>query len=111
MKHRGRNKRIQRNEDNLRDLWDNVQCPSIQIISVPEEEYQRKEPEKIFKEIIVKKKKKSLKWGRKEPLKSKKIRVPNRINPKLNSPSHILITRMQIKHKEQILKEARKNSK
>ena len=59
MKHRGRNKRrVQRNEDNLRDLWDNVQCLSIQIISVPEEEYQRKGPEKIFKEIIVKKKKK-----------------------------------------------------
>ena len=85
MKHRGRNKRrVQRNEDNLRDLWDTVQCLSIQIISVPEEEYQRKGPEKIFKEIIVKKKKKkkSLKWGRKEPIKSKKIRVQNRINPR-----------------------------
>ena len=31
-------KRINRNEDNLRDLWDNVKCPNIQIIGVPEEE-------------------------------------------------------------------------
>ena len=31
-------KRIKRNEDNLRDLWDNIKCPSIQIIGVPEEE-------------------------------------------------------------------------
>ena len=29
---------IKRNKDNLRDLWDNVKCPNIQIIGVPEEE-------------------------------------------------------------------------
>ena len=26
---RKKEKRIQRNEDNLRDLWDNVKCPNI----------------------------------------------------------------------------------
>ena len=31
-------KQIKRNEDNLRDLWDNVKCPNIRIIGVPEEE-------------------------------------------------------------------------
>ena len=31
-------KRIKRSEDTLRDLWDNVKCPNIQIIGVPEEE-------------------------------------------------------------------------
>ena len=31
-------KRIKRNEDNLRDLWNNVKCPNIRIIGVPEEE-------------------------------------------------------------------------
>ena len=31
-------KRIKGNEDNLRDLWDNVKHPNIQIIRVPEEE-------------------------------------------------------------------------
>ena len=30
-------KRIKRNEDNLRDLWDNVKFPNIQIIEVSEE--------------------------------------------------------------------------
>ena len=34
-------------------------------------------------------------------------RVPNRINPKQNTPRHILIKIMKIKHKEQILKAAR----
>ena len=35
---RKKEKRITRNEDNLRDLWDNVKCPNIQITGVPEEE-------------------------------------------------------------------------
>ena len=35
MKQRGKKKkRIKRNEDNLRDLWDNVKCPNIRIIGV-----------------------------------------------------------------------------
>ena len=35
---RKKEKRIKRNEDNLRDLWDNVKRPKIQITGVPEEE-------------------------------------------------------------------------
>ena len=39
MKQRGKKKkRIKRNEDNLRDLWDNVKHPNIRIIGFPEEE-------------------------------------------------------------------------
>ena len=37
MKQRGK-KKNKRNEDNLRDLWDNVKHPNIQIIGVPEED-------------------------------------------------------------------------
>ena len=29
MKHRGKKKKMKRNEDNLRDLWDNVKRPNI----------------------------------------------------------------------------------
>ena len=35
---RKKEKRIKRNEDNLRDLWDNVKHPNIRIIRAPEEE-------------------------------------------------------------------------
>ena len=35
---RKKEKRIKRNEDNLRDLWENVKCSNIRIIGVPEEE-------------------------------------------------------------------------
>ena len=34
-------------------------------------------------------------------------RVPNRINPRRNTPRHILVKLMKIKHKKQILKAAR----
>ena len=53
MKQRGKKeKRIKRNEDNLRDLWDNVKCPNIRIIGVPEED-KKKGHEKILEGIIV----------------------------------------------------------
>ena len=44
-------KRILKNEYNLRDLWDNVKCPNVQIIGIPEED-KKKGHEKIL-EIIV----------------------------------------------------------
>ena len=54
MKQKGKKKkRIKRNEDNLRDLWDKVKWPNIQIIGVPEEEDKTKVHEKILEEIIV----------------------------------------------------------
>ena len=46
-------KRMQRTEDSLRDLWDNIKCTNIQIIGVPEEEEKKKRYEKNFEEIIV----------------------------------------------------------
>ena len=45
-------KRMKRNEDSLRDLWDNIKRNNIRVIGVPEEE-REKGPEKIFEEIIV----------------------------------------------------------
>ena len=50
---REKEKRIKRNEDNLRDLWENVKHPNIQIIGVPEEEDKKKGHEKILEKIIV----------------------------------------------------------
>ena len=50
---REKKKGIQRNEDNLRDLWDNVKRPSIQIIGVPEEDNKKKDHEKILEEMRV----------------------------------------------------------
>ena len=46
-------KRMKRNEDSLRDLWNNIKRTNIQIIGVSEEEEEKKGTEKIFEEIIV----------------------------------------------------------
>ena len=48
-------KKNEKNEDNLRDLWDNLQHPNICIIGVPEGEDREKGPEKTFEEIIAEK--------------------------------------------------------
>ena len=105
MKQRGKKKKgIKRDEDNLRDLWDNVKRPNIWIIGVPEED-KKKGYEKILEEITIEN----------FPKLEKEIvtqvqetqRVPNRINPRQNTPKHILIQLTKVKHKEQILKAAR----
>ena len=35
-------KRMKRNEDSLRDIWDNIKCSNIHIIGVPEGEEREK---------------------------------------------------------------------
>ena len=97
-------KRIKRNEDNLRDLQDNIKCYNIRIIGVPEED-KKKDHEKILEEIIVEN---FPKMGKEIITQVQAIqRVPNRINPRQNTPRHILIKLTKIKHNEQILKAAR----
>ena len=87
---RKKEKQIKRNEDNLRDLWDNVKCPNIRIIGVPEEEDKKKDHVKILEEIIVEK---FPKMGKKIITQVQETqRVSNRINPRQNNPhpqSHI----------------------
>ena len=102
---RKQEKRIKRNEDNLRDLQDNVKRSNIRIIGVPEEEDRKKDREKILEEIIVEN---FPKMGKEIITKVQETqRVPNRINPRRNTPRHILIKLTNIKHREQILKAAR----
>ena len=42
-------KRMKRNEDSLRDIWDNIKCNNIRIIGVSEEKEREKGPGKILK--------------------------------------------------------------
>ena len=98
-------KRMKRNEDGLRDLWGNIKHNNIRIIGVPEGEEREKGPEKIFEEITVEN----------IPNMGKEIatqvqeaqRVPYRINPRRNTPRHIVIKSAKIKDKEKLLEVAR----
>ena len=82
-------KRMKRNEDSLRDLWDNIKGNNICIIGVPEGEEREKGPEKIFEDIKIEN----------LPNMGKEIgtqvqeaqRVPYRINPRRNMPRHTVI--------------------
>ena len=106
MKQRGKKKkRIKRNEDDLRDFWDNVKSPNIRIIGFPEEEDKKKGYEKLLEEIIVENFPKI--WKEIVTQVQEIQRVPKRINPRQNTPRHILIKLTKIKHTEQILKAAR----
>ena len=71
------------------DLWDNVKCPNIRITGVPGEEDKKKDHEKILKEIIVEN---VPKMGREIATQVQGTqKLPNRINPRRNTPRHILI--------------------
>ena len=80
---------MKRNEDSLRNLWDNIKHTNVWIIGVPEEEEEKKGYENISEEIIVEN----------FPNMEKEIvnqvqeaqRVPYMINPRRNTPRHILI--------------------
>ena len=50
---RKKEKRIKRNEDNFRDLQNNMKCSNIRVIGVPEKEDKKKDHEKILEGIIV----------------------------------------------------------
>ena len=79
MKQRGKRKKIKRNEDNLRDLWDNVKHPNIGNIGVPEED-EKKDHEQILEEVIVEN---FPKMGKEIITQVQETqRVPNRINPR-----------------------------
>ena len=98
-------KRMKITEDSLRDLWDNIKSTNIWIKGVPEEEEKKKGYEKNFDEIIVEN------FPNMEEEKFNQVqkvqRVPYRINPRRNTPRHILIKLTKTKHKERILKAAR----
>ena len=107
-KEQNKEKGMKRIEDNLRDLWDNTKCTNIRIIAVPEEE-KKKGSEKIFEEIIVEN---FPNMGKEIVTQVQEVqRVPYRINPRGNTPRHILIKLTKIKFKEKLLKAAMEKKK
>ena len=98
--------RFQKNEERLRNLWDNFKHSNILIIEVPEGEEQEQEIESLFENIM------------KEnfPNLAKEIhfqevqeaqRIPKKLDPRKHTARHIIITLPKIKNKERIFKAAR----
>ena len=98
--------RIQINEESLRNLWDNFKHSNIYIIGVPEGEEEEQGIENLLEQIM------------KEnfPSLAKEIdfqevqeaqRVPKKLDPRRNTPRHIIITFPKTKQKERISEAAR----
>ena len=98
-------KRMKRNEDSLRDLWDNIKWTNIHIIGVPEGKGREKGPEKIFEEIRAENFPNIGKERFNQVQEAQK--VPGRINLRRNTPRHIVIKMTKIKDKDKILKATR----
>ena len=82
-----------------------LNTPTFALQGVPEGE--EKEPETIFKEIIAEN---FPNMGKEIVNQDQEVeRVPGRINPRRNTPKHIVIKLTKIKDKDKILKATREN--
>ena len=93
--------RIQKNEERLRNLQDIFKRSNIRIIGVPEGKEEDQEIENLFEQIM----------KENSPDLAKEIdfqevqeaqRVPKKLDPRRNTPRHIIITLPKIKDKERI---------
>ena len=98
--------RIQKSEETLTNLWDNLKHSNIQITGVTEGEEEEQEIENLSEQIM----------KENSPNLAKEIdfqevqeaqRVPKKLDPKRNTPRNIKINLPNIKDKEKILRAAR----
>ena len=95
---------MKRNEDSLRDLWDNTEYTNIHIIGVPEGGGREKGPEKIC-EVIAEN---FPNMGKETVNQVQEVQsIPSRINAKRNTLRHIVIKLTKIKDTNKILKATR----
>ena len=98
--------RLQKNEERLRNLWDNFKHFNIQIIGVPEGEEEEQKIENLFEQIM-----KENFPSLAEEIDFQEVqeaeRVPKKLDPRKHTPRHIVIPLPKIKDKERILKAAK----
>ena len=97
--------RILKNEERLRNLWDNFKHSNIRIIGVPEGEQEEQDLENLFEKTV-----------KNFPNLVKEIdiqtheaqRVPKKLDPSRSTHQDIIITLPKIKDTNRILKATRK---
>ncbi|KAF6084340.1 hypothetical protein HJG60_008611 [Phyllostomus discolor] len=99
--------RIQeKNEERLRNLQDIFKCSNIRIIGVPEGEEEEPQVENLFEQII---KENFPNLAKEIDFREvqEALRVPKKLDPRRNTPRHIIITLAKVKMKERILEAGR----
>ena len=92
-----------KHEERLRNLQDIFKRPNIRIIGVPEGEEEEQKIENLFEQIM---KEKSPNLVMEIDFQEAQ-RVPKKLDPRRNTPRHIIITLPKIKDKERLLEAAR----
>ena len=79
---------IQKNEERLRNLWDNFKHSNIQIIGVPEGKEEQQEIENLFEQIM---KENSLSLAKEIDIREvqEAQRVPKKLDPRKHTPRYI----------------------
>ena len=98
--------RIQKSEEKLRNLWDNLKHSNIRIIGVPEGKEQQ-EIENLFEQIMKENFPNLVKEIDFQEVQETQ-KVPKKLDPRRNIPRHIIIKLTKIKDKNRILKAARR---
>nr|KAF6369167.1 hypothetical protein mMyoMyo1_010555 [Myotis myotis] len=99
-------KKIKRQEESLRERWDNMKRNNIQIIGVPEQQEEEQGLENLLEEIISEN---IPAMGKKKVRQAQ--RVTNKVNLKRPTPRHIIITMATVQDKERNFKAAREKQK
>ena len=98
--------RIQKSEESLTNLWDNLKHSNIRIIGVPEGEEQQQEIENLLKQIMKENFQNLAKEIDFQEVQEAQ-RVPKKLDPRKHTPRDIIITLPKIKDKDRILKATR----
>ena len=101
--------RIQKSEERLRNLWDNLNHSNIRIIGVPEGEEEEQEIENLFEQIMKENFPNLVKEIDFQEVQEAQ-RVPKKLEPRKHTPRHIIIKLPKIKDKERILRVAKGES-
>ena len=74
-----------KNEEKLRNFWDNFKCSTIQIIGMPEGEEEEEEIENLLEKIMEN-------FSKEIDIQVQEAqRVSNKLDPKKNTPRHITL--------------------
>ena len=99
-------KRIKKNKDRLRSLWDIFKRTNIQIKGVPEGEEEEQEVENLFEKLM---EESFLNLAKEIDIQVQEAqRVRNKLDPERTTPRHIIIKVPKVNDKKKTLKTASK---